>query len=111
MVAIITGQSLQWLRRAFPKFTLVECEVAVNRELTKDPAQGSVRHIELKTAKPGKARANFGVSWVRRGWGGVDYYCWACNEFREVVTQDPANVARGTCISAGIYETTFRNSL
>ena len=49
------GDSLQWLRRAFPKHTLVECEVAVNRELTRDPAQGSVRHIELKTTKPGKA--------------------------------------------------------
>lgn len=51
------GQSLQWLRRAFPKHTLVECEVLVNRELTKDPSQGSVRHVELQTAKAGKVNS------------------------------------------------------
>ena len=51
------GQSLPWLRRAFPKYTLAEVEVKTNRELCKDSSQGSVRHIEFRVEKDGKVRA------------------------------------------------------
>ncbi|KAL1528574.1 hypothetical protein AB1Y20_009915 [Prymnesium parvum] len=54
-VNVSAGASLPWLRRAFPKFTLAECEVVANKELTADPSQGSVRHIELQVAKEGKS--------------------------------------------------------
>ena len=46
--------SLTWLRKLFPKQTLVECEVKTNRELCPDPTDASVRHVELRTAKEGK---------------------------------------------------------
>ena len=40
-----------FLARAQPKFKLVECVVAENRELAAKPEHGSVRHVELRDAE------------------------------------------------------------
>jgi NADPH-ferrihemoprotein reductase len=50
--------SLAWLRRAFPKFQLLECRTTASRELTADPLKvGSVAHVELGVQPVTKGRA------------------------------------------------------